>query len=67
MGALLRLCFANRRQVPRGFAPLIGYEGAVIREEHEIGFPHAWVLHPMAAAVIAFLKTLAVEPPMDSG
>jgi arylsulfatase A-like enzyme len=37
------------------------------REENEVGFPHAWVLHPMAAAVAAFLKTLAVEPPIQAG
>jgi arylsulfatase A-like enzyme len=37
------------------------------REEHEVDFPHAWVLHPMAAAVIAFLKTLAMEPPIKPG
>jgi arylsulfatase A-like enzyme len=37
------------------------------REEHEVGFPHAWVLHPMAAAVIAFLKTLVIEPPIKAG
>ena len=37
------------------------------REEHEIDFPHAWVLHPMAAAVGAFLKTLTVEPPIKPG
>jgi hypothetical protein len=37
------------------------------REEHEIDFPHAWVLHPMAAAAGAFLQTLAVEPPIKPG
>jgi arylsulfatase A-like enzyme len=37
------------------------------REEHEIDFPHAWVLHPMAAAVGAFLQTLIVEPPIKPG
>jgi arylsulfatase len=37
------------------------------REEHEVDFPHAWVLHPMAAAVQAFLNTLAVEPPIKPG
>jgi len=37
------------------------------REEHEVGFPHAWVLHPMAAAVAAFLKSLALEPPIKTG
>jgi arylsulfatase len=37
------------------------------REEHEIGFPHGWVLHPIAAAAAAFLKSLAVEPPIKPG
>lgn len=37
------------------------------REEHEVDFPHAWVFHPMAAAAISFLKTLAIEPPIKSG
>jgi len=37
------------------------------REEHEIAFPHAWVLHPMAAAVAAFLKSFALEPPIKTG
>lgn len=37
------------------------------REEHEIDFPHLWVFHPMAAAALAFLKTLAVEPPIKPG
>jgi hypothetical protein len=37
------------------------------REEHEIGFPHAWVAHPMAAAAGAFLKTLVAEPPIKPG
>jgi arylsulfatase len=37
------------------------------REEHPISFPHAWVAHPMAAAAGAFLKTLAVEPPIKPG
>lgn len=37
------------------------------REEHEVAFPHAWVLHPMAAAVRAFLQTLAIEPPIKPG
>jgi hypothetical protein len=32
------------------------------REEHNIVFPHGWVIHPIAAAVGAFLKTLATEP-----
>jgi hypothetical protein len=37
------------------------------REENEVGFAHAWALHPMAAAVSAFLKTLAIEPPIKPG
>jgi hypothetical protein len=37
------------------------------REEHNVGFAHAWVVHPMAAAVGAFLKTLATEPPINPG
>jgi arylsulfatase len=37
------------------------------REEHEVGFPHGWVLHPMAAAVGAFLRSLATEPPIKPG
>lgn len=37
------------------------------REEHQVDFPHAWVLHPMAAAAGAFLKTLAMEPPIKPG
>jgi len=36
------------------------------REEHEVGFPHIWVAHPMAPAG-AFLKTLALEPPIKPG
>ena len=37
------------------------------REEHEIDFPHGWALHPMAAAAGAFLKSLALEPPIKPG
>ncbi|HEY6325245.1 MAG TPA: arylsulfatase [Candidatus Cybelea sp.] len=37
------------------------------REEHEAGFPHGWVAHPMAAAALAFLKSLALEPPIKPG
>jgi arylsulfatase len=37
------------------------------REEHEVDFPHAWVAHPMAAAAGAFLKSLALEPPIKPG
>lgn len=38
-----------------------------LREEHQCGFPHAWVAHPMAAAVMAFMKTLVLEPPIKPG
>jgi hypothetical protein len=37
------------------------------REENQVGFPHGWVAHPMAAAAVAFLKTLATEPPIRPG
>jgi arylsulfatase A-like enzyme len=37
------------------------------REEHQVDFPHAWVFHPMAAAVLAFMNTLALEPPIKPG
>jgi arylsulfatase A-like enzyme len=37
------------------------------REEHEVGFPHCWVAHPMAAAAAAFLTSLAAEPPIKPG
>jgi arylsulfatase len=37
------------------------------REEHEIDFPHGWVLHPMASAAGAFFKSLAAEPPIKPG
>lgn len=37
------------------------------REEHQVDFPHAWVMHPMAAAAAAFLKSLAIEPPIKAG
>ncbi|MEV8212955.1 sulfatase-like hydrolase/transferase [Leifsonia sp. NPDC077715] len=37
------------------------------REEHQVDFPHAWVVHPMAAAAAAFLKSLAMEPPIKPG
>ncbi|HEY6428987.1 MAG TPA: sulfatase-like hydrolase/transferase, partial [Acidimicrobiales bacterium] len=38
-----------------------------LREEHEVNFPHAWVAHPIAAAVSAFLMTFATEPPIKEG
>lgn len=38
-----------------------------LREEHEIGFPHAWVSHPIAAAAAAFMTTLLKEPPIKPG
>ena len=37
------------------------------REEHQVDFPHAWVMHPVAAAAGAFLKTLVAEPPIKPG
>jgi arylsulfatase A-like enzyme len=37
------------------------------REEHQVDFPHAWVFHPMAAAVLAFMNTLAIEAPIKPG
>jgi arylsulfatase len=37
------------------------------REEHQVDFPHAWVMHPMAAAAGAYMKTLAIEPPIKPG
>ena len=37
------------------------------REEHQVDFPHAWVVHPVAAAAGAFLKSLVVEPPIKPG
>ena len=37
------------------------------REEHQVDFPHVWVLHAMAAAVGAFMKTLVAEPPINPG
>jgi arylsulfatase len=37
------------------------------REEHQIDFAHIWVVHPMAAAAGAFLKSLAIEPPIKPG
>ncbi|HEY5142263.1 MAG TPA: sulfatase-like hydrolase/transferase, partial [Solirubrobacteraceae bacterium] len=37
------------------------------REEHPVDFPHGWVVHPMAAAAGAFLKSLAMEPPIKPG
>jgi len=38
-----------------------------LREEHQIGFPHGWVVYPMAAAVGAFVKTLMIEPAIRPG
>jgi arylsulfatase len=37
------------------------------REEHQIDFGHIWVTHPIMAAASAFLKTLAIEPPIKPG
>jgi arylsulfatase len=38
-----------------------------LREEHQLDFPHAWVMHPVAAAINAFLMSLAKEPPIKEG
>ena len=38
-----------------------------LREEHQAGFPHGWAVRPMAAAIAAFLNTLAAEPPIKPG
>ena len=37
------------------------------REEHQVSFTHGWVIISMAAAALAFLKSLAVEPPIKPG
>ena len=37
------------------------------REEHQVDFPHAWVVHPMAGAANAFMMSLAQEPPIKPG
>jgi arylsulfatase A-like enzyme len=37
------------------------------REEHPVDFPHGWVVHPIAAAAGAFLKSLVMEPPIKPG
>jgi arylsulfatase len=37
------------------------------REEHQVDFAHGWVIHPMAAAAGAFLKSLVAEPPVKPG
>ena len=37
------------------------------REENEVTFPHGWVIHPMAAAAGAFMKSLVAEPPIKPG
>lgn len=37
------------------------------REEHPVSFAHAWVAHPVALAVAAFLKTLTAEAPIKPG
>ncbi|HEY6274902.1 MAG TPA: sulfatase-like hydrolase/transferase, partial [Streptosporangiaceae bacterium] len=37
------------------------------REEHQVDFPHFWVFRPMAAVAGAFLKSLAIEPPIKPG
>ena len=33
----------------------------------QVDFPHGWVMHPVAAAAGAFLKTLVAEPPIKPG
>jgi arylsulfatase A-like enzyme len=37
------------------------------REEHQVDFAHIWAVHPMAAAASAFMKSLAIEPPIKPG
>jgi len=37
------------------------------REEHQIDFGHIWVTQPVMAAASAFLKSLAIEPPIKPG
>jgi arylsulfatase len=37
------------------------------REEHEVDFPHSWVIDPIVAAAAAFLETLVAEPPIKPG
>jgi arylsulfatase len=37
------------------------------REENQCTFAHGWVAHPAAAAVLAFFKTMAIEPPIKPG
>ena len=37
------------------------------REEKSVDFPHYWVVHPMAAAAAAFLKTFTKELPIKPG
>jgi hypothetical protein len=37
------------------------------REERSVDFPHIWVVRPVAAAAMTFLKSLAAEPPIKSG
>jgi arylsulfatase len=37
------------------------------REEHQVDLLHAWVMHPVAAAVSAFLMSLALESPIKEG
>ena len=37
------------------------------REEHPVTFVHGWVMHPIAAAAGAFMKSLVAEPPIKTG
>jgi arylsulfatase len=37
------------------------------REEHQVGFPHTWVVYPIGHAAAAFMKTLVIEPPIKAG
>ena len=37
------------------------------REENQVTFAHGWVAHPMAAAAMAFLKSMAMEIPIKPG
>jgi arylsulfatase len=38
-----------------------------LREEHQVSFPHAWIVYPMGQAAAGFLKSLAIEPPIKPG
>jgi len=51
---------------PYGTPPIFNLEWD-LREEHPVDFAHFWVMQPMAAAAAAFLKSLAIEPPIKPG